>query len=196
MSLRERKKVEQRERISGVATMLFFERGFDAVSVAEIAERAGVSKMTVFNYFPRKEDLFFDRAPEFTDMIIAAVRGPDAIASLRALWLGLLDERHPLAGFADQMPLFWGVVLGSPALRARVREAIEEIELLIAARLHAAGEDRAEMTAALVVAAMRVRYVDAARRIMAGEPAESFFAEHRAKVEAAFDAAVAAASRG
>ena len=42
---------------------MFVERGFDNVTVTEIAEAAGVSKVTVFNYFPRKEDIFFDRVP-------------------------------------------------------------------------------------------------------------------------------------
>ena len=199
--LRERKKQQVRERISGIATMLFLERGFDEVSVAEIAEAAGVSKMTVFNYFPRKEDLFFDRWPAFAEMITAAVRerpstqsAPDA---LRDMWLGLLDRRHPLSGMHDdRIGSFFRVVLASPALRARVREAIEEVETLVAALFAEAGEARPEMTAALVVAAARVCYVAAAKRIMSGEPAESFRAEHRASIAAAWDAAVAAASRG
>src|SRR5882724_11628902 len=67
--LRERKKRETRQAISDVATMLFLERGFDQVTIAEVAQAAGVSKMTVTNYFPRKEDLIFDRA----DAIIASL---------------------------------------------------------------------------------------------------------------------------
>jgi AcrR family transcriptional regulator len=196
--LRERKKQQVRERISGVATMLFLERGFEAVSVAEIAEAAGVSKMTVFNYFPRKEDMFFDRMPAFAEMIIAAVRerpsaqsAPDA---LRDMWLGLLDQRHALSGMHDnRISSFYGVVLASPALRARVREAIEEVEALVARLFAEAGEERPEMTAALAVASARVCYVAAAKRIMDGEPVESFAAEQRASILAAWDAAVAAA---
>lgn len=61
LGLRERKKRLTRQRISGEATALFLERGFDEVAVAEVARAAGVSTMTVFNYFPRKEDLFLDR---------------------------------------------------------------------------------------------------------------------------------------
>jgi AcrR family transcriptional regulator len=196
--LRERKKQQVRERISGIATMLFLERGFEAVSVAEIAEAAGVSKMTVFNYFPRKEDLFFDRGPAFVEMIISVVRERPAAQSapdaLREMWLGLLDRRHPLSGMHDdRVSSFYAVVLGSPALRARVREALEEIEAAVARLFAAAGEPRPEMTAALAVAAARVCYVAAAKRIMSGEPVESFLAEQRAAIAAAWDAAVAAA---
>lgn len=196
--LRERKKQQVRERISGIATMLFLERGFDEVSVAEIAEVAGVSKMTVFNYFPRKEELFFDRMPQLIEMITSAVRGrppgvtaPDA---LRELWLTLLDERHALAGMHDEVSRFWQVVLDSTTLRARVREALGEVEALIAQLFAEAGQPQPEMTAALVVAAVRVRYVEAARRIMSGEPAATFRAEQRASIGRAWDAAVQAAA--
>ncbi len=55
-----RKRLATRQRISDVATRLFIERGFDKVKVEEIADAADVSRMTVFNHFPRKEDMFFD----------------------------------------------------------------------------------------------------------------------------------------
>ena len=61
---RETKKRETRERISDVATTMFLERGFEAVTLDEIAVTAKVSKMTVFNYFARKEELMLDREDE------------------------------------------------------------------------------------------------------------------------------------
>ena len=60
--LRERRKQETRQAISDIATQLFADRGFDEVTIAQVADAAGVAKMTVTNYFPRKEDLVFDRA--------------------------------------------------------------------------------------------------------------------------------------
>src|ERR1700761_2771587 len=60
--LRERRKQEARQAISGVAMALFAAQGFDEVTISQVADAAGVSKMTVTNYFPRKEDLVFDRA--------------------------------------------------------------------------------------------------------------------------------------
>lgn len=77
MGLRERKKARTRERISDIATGLFLDRGFDEVTVAEVASAAGVSVKTVFNYFGAKEDLMFDREPEWLasiDQLIASRR--------------------------------------------------------------------------------------------------------------------------
>ena len=71
--LRESKKRETRQRISDVATELFFARGFDAVTVDEVAAAAGVSKMTVFNYFARKEDLFLDREDDVERLLREAL---------------------------------------------------------------------------------------------------------------------------
>src|SRR5215510_1926127 len=60
--LRERRKQETRQALSDIATMMFVKHDFDEVTIAQVAGAAGVAKMTVTNYFPRKEDLVFDRA--------------------------------------------------------------------------------------------------------------------------------------
>src|SRR5580765_7320941 len=54
---------------------LFVQRGFDHVTVAEVAAAARVSEKTVFNYFPTKEDLFFDEVPAREAALADAVRG-------------------------------------------------------------------------------------------------------------------------
>ncbi|MCZ9345440.1 TetR/AcrR family transcriptional regulator, partial [Streptomyces sp. TRM76130] len=59
--LRERKKRRTYQVLSDTAVRLFTERGFDAVSVAEVAAAAEVSKPTLFRYFPAKEDLVLYR---------------------------------------------------------------------------------------------------------------------------------------
>lgn len=81
--LRERKKAQTRLHISDTATVLFLERGFDEVTVAEIAAAADVSVKTVFNYFGGKEDLLFDREEEW----VAAL---DRLAAERAPGVGLI----------------------------------------------------------------------------------------------------------
>ncbi|WP_371675882.1 TetR/AcrR family transcriptional regulator [Streptomyces sp. NBC_01276] len=188
-SLRERKKRETRQRISDVATTLFAARGFDHVTVAEVAKAAQVSTMTVFNHFPRKEDLFLDRIPEAVELFSDAVRdrpdGTPPLTGLRELLLRLLDQGHPLAGVGDTFPHFWRIVLGSPALRARAREGVEELEDALA---EAIGGPGARLTAALTVAAYRTVYVTTAGRLLAGERAADIAEDHRARVNAAFDA--------
>ncbi|MFA7762057.1 helix-turn-helix domain-containing protein [Streptomyces sp. NRRL S-448] len=199
LTLRERKKRETRQRISDEATMLFAARGFDQVTVAEVAKAAHVSTMTVFNHFPRKEDLFLDRIPEAVELFTAAVRNRPAgesplaaLRALRALLLQLLDQRHPLAAVSDDFPYFWRIVLDSPALRARAREGVEEVE-------EALGDAMAEtapggdgpgprLAAALTVAAYRAVYVATARRLLAGERADEVADDHRSRVHGAFDA--------
>lgn len=71
--LRERKKRETRERLGDVAARLFAEHGYDEVSMSDVARAAGVSDQTVYNYFPTKPDLVFDRADEVLEKIRAAV---------------------------------------------------------------------------------------------------------------------------
>lgn len=189
VSLRESKKRETRQRISDEATMLFAARGFDHVTVAEVAKAAHVSTMTVFNHFPRKEDLFLDRIPEAVELFSAAVRdrgqGASPLTGLRALLLRLLDDRHPLAAVGDTFPHFWRIVLDSPALRARAREGVEEVENALA---DAIGGPEARLTAALTIAAYRAAYVTTAGRQLDGERAADVAEDHRALVNAAFDA--------
>ncbi|MET7679653.1 TetR/AcrR family transcriptional regulator [Streptomyces sp. NPDC005423] len=193
LSLRERKKRATRQRISNIATALFMERGFDQVSVAEVARGAEVSTMTVFNYFPRKEDLYFDRVPEAVEVFTGAVRhrrpGESPLAALRRLAVQLLDQRHPLAGLNDRFPAFWQVVIDSPALRARARESLEEIENALAAAMAETAPETPDpaLTAALVIAAYRAVCVTTARRLLAGERAAELAEDHTARMLAAFD---------
>src|SRR5262245_49663322 len=91
--LRERKKALTRQAISDVATRLFMERGFEAVTVAEVAEAAGVSIKTVFNYFGSKEELFLDREAEVRAAIVAAVTERPAGTSVTAALTGLFADR-------------------------------------------------------------------------------------------------------
>lgn len=78
IGLRERKKRETRDRLGDVSARLFAEHGYDEVSIADVARAARVSEQTVYNYFPTKPDLVFDRADEVLERMRAAVAGRDS----------------------------------------------------------------------------------------------------------------------
>ncbi|MFD8457110.1 TetR/AcrR family transcriptional regulator [Streptomyces antimycoticus] len=122
--LRERKKRQTRQHISDVATGLFMERGFDAVTIAEIAEAAEVSVNTVYNYFPAKEDLFVDREEEVVDRPSRLVReraaGRSAAQALMDQLRQDIRERHPYVGLTEGYERFRQVIVESPTLMARL----------------------------------------------------------------------------
>lgn len=195
--LRERKKTETRKRISDTATSLFVSRGFERVSVDEIAEAADVSKMTVFNYFPRKEDLMLDRHPELIELLTHAVRtraeSESPLAALHRLLVGLAHNRHPLSAVRDGVAPFLRTVRDSPALLARARQQQEELETVLADLLaEAAGAEQTcwhhRLVAGWVVVAQRTAYSGSVHRLLAGEHAASIVDDHVATLDAAFAA--------
>lgn len=116
--LRERKKLETRTRIADAAMRLFAERGFDQTTVADVAAAADVSVKTVFNYFPAKEELFFDRADAVERLWLDAVAdrtpGEPLLAGLRRWELSRFTD-HPNGPGVH----FRRVLAGSPILQAR-----------------------------------------------------------------------------
>ncbi|MFJ3041222.1 MULTISPECIES: TetR/AcrR family transcriptional regulator [Streptomyces] len=130
--LRERKKRQTRQYISDVATGLFLERGFEAVTVAEVADAANVSVNTVYNYFPAKEDLFLDRSKGVVDRLSRWVRGRgDGESAARAVLRELREEVEsvsPRIGLMDGYARFMGVIHASPALRSRLWAIGQEVQ--------------------------------------------------------------------
>jgi len=123
MGLREAKKLQTRESIAGAAMGLFVQRGFEHVTVGEIAREAGVSEKTVFNYFPTKEDIFFDEVPEQLEELVQAIRnrapGERVIDVLHALQV-MKIPRLTSPGFVH----FARTLHESPALRAKELEVM------------------------------------------------------------------------
>jgi AcrR family transcriptional regulator len=191
--LRERKKRETRQLISNVATRLFLERGFENVSVNEIAAAANVSKMTVFNYFARKEDLFFDRGAEGRGLIERALRerpkNVSPLAALQQLAHTLVEQRHQQAKFSAAVSAFWRAVKASPALRARTRELRDELENDLTELLEACvarKDPRARLIASMLASAWRVAYSTALRRQRAGDSAAAVRAAFLDVIDQAF----------
>ena len=185
---------QTRARISEAAARLFLERGFDAVTVAEVAREAGVSSVTVFNHFPRKEDLFLDRAVDADELLRSAVRdratGVDALTSLRDATLRLVDGLHPLSGVNDRSIPFFRTVAASPALIARAREIASDLQGTLAEELERDPnfEGDATLLAAFFIAGYGTVLVETARRLIAEEPRSAVVDDHRARFERLFDA--------
>jgi AcrR family transcriptional regulator len=192
--LRESKKRETRQRISDVATQLFFARGFDAVTVEEIAAAANVSKMTVFNYFARKEDLLLDREEEVTLLLHGALRdrstGESTIHALRRLVVTLGEQKHPFARIDSQTAGWWRVVAASPSLKARLREIADQtVEALAVALAGPEPDGLARLVAGMVVLAWRTAYAEALRVLERGGSAKKANAAFIALIERGFAAA-------
>src|SRR5690348_1002561 len=123
MGLRESKKLRTRQEIADAAMALFAQRGFDRVTVADVAGEAGVSEKTVYNYFPTKEDLFFDEVPAREAALVAAIRGRRQNESiLEALRRLQASECRRLSSPA--FAVFARILEESPALRAKELEVM------------------------------------------------------------------------
>ncbi|TQM25337.1 TetR/AcrR family transcriptional regulator [Nocardia bhagyanarayanae] len=193
--LRARKKQQTRENISHQATLLFLERGFDKVTIADVAAAADVAKMTVTNYFPRKEDLALDLGEVFVDQLARTVRereaGQSALAALRRAYRTAAAERDPVVGFSG--PEFARMIAESPALLARLREFHEEREAALAralaAETAAAQDDIAPRVAAAQLGGVhRVLFEETMRRTLAGESNDQIAAALTGYIQVAFDA--------
>jgi AcrR family transcriptional regulator len=192
VGLRERKKQQTRLAIAEAARRLFGERGFDAVTVAEVAQEADVSEGTVFNYFPTKEDLFYSPMEAFEADLVAAVAQRKTGESVAAAFQRFLLERSAgLAERADLIATAVRVLSASPALRAREREIsalyTQALTELIAEET---GKPRDDVEAAVVASALMgaqrtlVDYVRA--NVMAGRRGPDLTADARAQGRRAF----------
>jgi AcrR family transcriptional regulator len=172
--LRERKKEQRRQRIAETARRLFAERGFEGVTVAEVAREANVSEGTVFNYFPTKEDLFYSGMESFEEALIEAVRTRAPGRSVLAAFRDYVLEQS--VGVADRAPAIEKaarLVDASPALQARERALVAEFTTSLAELLAAetgAGSDDLEprVVAAALMAAQRELVAQTRASVVAG----------------------------
>ncbi|SOC49322.1 transcriptional regulator, TetR family [Blastococcus aggregatus] len=127
---REQRYQETRARIVDAAAELFAERGFDSVSVVEIAKRAGVVEKTVFNHFPMKEGLVFDADPPMREALLDAVRTRPSGESVSAAAGSFVVAAVGLLGApeaADGVARMARVIRGSRTLQVREREILGEL---------------------------------------------------------------------
>ncbi|MBC6463345.1 TetR/AcrR family transcriptional regulator [Actinomadura sp. HBU206391] len=194
IGLRALKKQQTRQAISDQATRLFLERGFDKVTIAEVAAAAEVAKMTVTNYFPRKEDLALDLHEEFVGGLAHAVAerapGESALAALRRDYLAAVARHDPVIGFSGSA--FARMITGSPALLARLREFHEQREaalaIVLADETGAGAHDiHPRVAAAQLGGAHRVLFDETMRQTLQGRRDQEIAAALADAVRTAFD---------
>lgn len=141
--LQERKKQRTRQQIGAAALGLFLDRGFDNVTVAEIAAAAQVSEKTVYNYFPTKAHLVFDDDEAVLEALLAAVRdrapGESALTAIRRALSELAGRIG--AGRPAGARAFRRMVADSASLRTHQRAITTRYE-------HALADVLAEQTGA------------------------------------------------
>jgi AcrR family transcriptional regulator len=190
--LRERKKRETRQQISDVATAMFIEQGFDAVTISQVAQAAGVAKMTVTNYFPRKEDLVFDRAGAIVGGLAAAIAarapGESLLAAIRRDYEQAVARADVTLGLSG--PEFARMIATSPVLASRALEMNDQREQALGDAIAAeTGADTIQqrIVAAQLAAVPRVLAAEAWRRSLAGLPREEIVPYLAAEAQRAFD---------
>jgi AcrR family transcriptional regulator len=193
--LRERKKEQTRQLIAETARRLFTERGFERVTVAEVARAAEVSQQTVFNYFPTKEDLVYWRLQSFEDELLATIRerepGESALAAFGRFLVaqrGLLGKQDPQA--REQLAALTRMIAESPALQAREQQIFAGYTASLAALLaEETGADAADLRSWVAANAMmgvhRALVHHARRRVIEGARHPRLAAEVRARAEEA-----------
>ncbi|SDL09478.1 TetR family transcriptional regulator [Streptomyces indicus] len=171
--LRARKKQQTFDTLSETAIALFLERGFDQVPVAEVAAAAGVSKPTLFRYFPAKEDLVLHRFADHEDEAARVVTGRAAdetpLEALRRDFLAGLERQDPVTGLCDHPDVlaFQRLAYGTPSVVARMLGFLTRSEEALAAAL--GGGTAARLAAGQIIAVRRILAEENRRRIEAGE---------------------------
>ncbi|MFI7383526.1 TetR/AcrR family transcriptional regulator [Streptomyces sp. NPDC049813] len=180
--LRERKKRRTRQNLSETAVRLFLEKGYDQVSVAEIAAAAEVSKPTLFRYFAAKEDLVLHRFADHQDEAARVVAGRDEgeapLEALRRHFLAGLARRDPVTGLCDHPAVlaYQRLLYGTPSLVARLYGYQEAAERALAEAL-GGPPVAARLAAGQIVAVQRILAEENVRRIREGEEADAIAAD-------------------
>ena len=193
--LRERKKQQTRQLIAQTARRLFSERGFERVTVAEIARAADVAEQTVFNYFPTKEDLVYWRLESFEEELLATIRdrapGESVLAAFGRFVLaprGLLGEQNAEA--RERLAALTRMIIASPALLAREQQVLAgytaSLARLIAGEQGADADDVEPWVAAGAMIGLHRALIDYSRtRIAEGVPHARLARDVRAQGEQA-----------
>jgi AcrR family transcriptional regulator len=192
--LRELKKNQTRQLIAETARDLFTARGFEAFTIDDVAQAAQVSKKTVFNHFPTKEDLALHRAGEREMLVLATIRerapGETVVEAFRRLSLERIThlaehlEPHQLAGF-------YRLIESSPALQRHMRELQGQLVVAVSQALRdEAGarpdDPRPAAVAEMILGAQRALWQCLRTDVQGGDPLTAVARRHRRRIEAVF----------
>jgi AcrR family transcriptional regulator len=187
--LRERKKRAARETIAATARRLFAERGFDAVTVAEVAAAADVSEKTVFNHFATKEDLAFAGREEGIAQFVAAIAerapGSSILDVFRAMTHTILDVF--VAGGDEDLLAVATIIRGSPALRERLTVGWESGAAAITAAIGADDDLTAAIVARTLWFTHRSVFLAALNGLVEGEDRARLVTRLRKEADRAYD---------
>ncbi|MGW5735366.1 MULTISPECIES: TetR/AcrR family transcriptional regulator [Streptomyces] len=204
--LRERKRQRMYQAVSDAAIALFLEKGFEKVSVAEVAAAAEISKPTLFRYFPAKEDLvlhrFADHVDEAARVVAARPARRSPLDALQRNFLDGLERQDPVTGLCDNVHVlaFHRLLYGTPSLVARLYAYQERSEAALGEALSEAAAAKpasgrptpepdplpARLTAGQIIAVQRILALENWRRIDAGESAETVWPDAVAATNRAF----------
>ncbi|MFD7864419.1 TetR family transcriptional regulator [Streptomyces sp. NPDC057682] len=190
LGLRERKKQLTYQAVSEAAISLFLERGFDKVSVAEVAAAADISKPTLFRYFPAKEDLvlhrFADHEDEPARVVASRASGETPLDALLRHVLDGLERRDPVTGLCDVPAVldFLRLLYGTPSLVARMYAYQSRSEAALARALGDGTGDR--LAAGQIIAVLRILALENWRRIDEGRTADALYAQAVREAEDGF----------
>jgi AcrR family transcriptional regulator len=192
--LRERKKRATRDAIAATARRLFAERGFDAVTVAEVAAAADVSEKTVFNHFAAKEDLVFaggdTRLAALHKAIAERPPGTSVLDVFRASSEAMLDT--VAAGEGEDRLVVPRIVRDSPTLQKRLAAGWEqEASTLVAVVAEATGADEDDLVSEVVARALAWTLITVFRAafdaLLAGEDPHAIATRLRVESARAYD---------
>ncbi len=152
---------DSRGRLERAALELYSERGFENTTVAEIAERAGLTERTFFRHYADKREVLFAGGESFQDLVVAAIAdAPASLPAIDAVGLGLaaaaalLQERR---AFARRRHM---IIAANAELRERELIKLASLSAAIAETLHRRGlsDPAASLTAEVAIAVFRVAY--------------------------------------